>query len=138
MAISVAPLTTTVMNSVDEDQSGIASGINNAVSRTAALLAVAVFGAIMLHSFDTRLEHRLASIEIPQPTKQEVLNQRIQLAAIKIPTELETKNQNQVKQAIQTSFISAFRWVMIISAGLAIASAFVTWRMIEGKPKRAD
>src|SRR2546426_2206252 len=61
MAVSVAPLTTTVMNSVTQNRVGIASGVNNAVARGAGLLAIAVLGIMMLHVLNHALEQRLSA-----------------------------------------------------------------------------
>jgi len=64
MAVSVAPLTTTVMNSVDQRHAGIASGINNAVSRIASLLAIAVFGAMLNGIFQSSLNQKLDTLAL--------------------------------------------------------------------------
>src|SRR5262249_38488658 len=59
MAITVAPLTTTVMSSLAQDRAGIASGVNNAVARTASLVAIAVLGVVMIQVFTTNLNRKL-------------------------------------------------------------------------------
>ena len=133
MATSVAPLTTTVMNSVRENQAGIASGINNAVSRTAGLLAVAVFGVVMLHVFNNNLDRRLAMIELSQEVRHSLGEQKAKLAGIEAPPNLGAGPRAAIEQAVADSFVSAFRVVMLLSAGLALASGLSAWLMIEGK-----
>jgi EmrB/QacA subfamily drug resistance transporter len=85
MSITVAPLTTTVMNSVAKDLAGTASGINNAVSRTAALLAIALFGLILTLVFNASLDSELRSLHAPDQLVAAVLAQRQKLAGISIP-----------------------------------------------------
>jgi EmrB/QacA subfamily drug resistance transporter len=61
LSATVAPLTATVLDSVAERQVGIASGVNNGVSRVAGLLAIAVLGAVISAHFGARLDSDLAS-----------------------------------------------------------------------------
>jgi EmrB/QacA subfamily drug resistance transporter len=136
MAISVAPLTTTVLNSVETNKEGIASGINNAVSRTAGLLAIAVFGVAMLHSFNRHLDANLATLQIPAAAKSSLDKERNKLAGMEIPQNLAPAARNSLRSAIENSFVSGFRLVMLIGSMLAFASSFCTWLMI-GKNGKA-
>jgi EmrB/QacA subfamily drug resistance transporter len=116
MAISVAPLTTTVMNAVPQSQAGIASGINNAVSRIASLLAVAVFGLMLYAGFNHALDRRLDALSLAPAERHDVDRLRPNLAAT------ETANP-LVNRAIAESFLSGYRIVLWAAIGLVIASA---------------
>src|SRR6266540_6183211 len=108
MAISVAPLTTTVMNAVPRNRVGIASGINNAVSRVAGLLAIAVLGIVMFDVFNRSLDSRLSSLELSPAARRSLENERISLAAEKIPGEIASPAREAVKKAIDESFVRGF------------------------------
>ena len=130
MAISVAPLTTTVMNSVRQNRAGIASGINNAVSRTAGLLAIAVLGLIMFHAFNGCLDARLDQIPLATDVRQALSQERINLAAIQVPNDVDVATRTTIKQAIDECFVFGFRRVMIAGAALALASSLIAWLLI--------
>jgi EmrB/QacA subfamily drug resistance transporter len=129
MAISVAPLTTTVMGSVESHQAGIASGINNAVSRVASLLSIAVLSLLVLSAFSRKLGERLAALDLSADLQQLLYEQRIKLAAIEIP-EISPELRGEVERAIAESFVSSFRLVVLIAAGLTLTSAFISIQML--------
>jgi EmrB/QacA subfamily drug resistance transporter len=131
MAISVAPLTTTVMNAVPETESGLASGVNNAISRLAALLAVAVFGAVLVTVFNHSLDRSLDQLALNPDVRAQIDSARPSLAA--------TRNPNpKAQRAITASFITGYRSVIWIAAGLAALSAITAWLLIEpGAPRSA-
>ena len=135
MAVSVAPLTTTVMGAVKVSQAGIASGINNAVSRTAGLLAIAVLSIVVLNAFNRSLDQRLATLGIPPEVQQMLAQERIKLAGAEVPAGLSAEVSATLKQVIALSFVDSFRLVMSIAVVLALASAIIALLMIKKQQK---
>lgn len=133
MATSVAPLTTTVMNAVAQSRAGVASGINNAVSRTAGLFGIAVLGIVMLHAFNRELDLHLAQLEIAPEAERVLGQQRVRLAGAELHAEVDLETKAALKRAIDESFLSGFRLVMTVAAGLALAGALSALIMIGGK-----
>jgi EmrB/QacA subfamily drug resistance transporter len=128
MAVSVAPLTTTVMSSIDQSRAGVASGINNAVSRLAGLLAIAVLGLVFAASFNGRLERGLDALGLAGAERQAVEAQRGRLAAAR-------SEDVRVQRLIRESFVGAYRVVLWIAVGLSVASALSAAALIEARPQ---
>jgi predicted MFS family arabinose efflux permease len=134
MALTVAPLTTTVMGSVSREHSGVASGINNAVSETAGLLAVAAFGLVMSHAFHANLDRQLDSAKVRGEIRHAVSQEEAKLGAIEAPRGANAAEAAAVRQAVAESFVGGFRWVMGIAAALALLSIAWAWICIAGSP----
>jgi hypothetical protein len=137
MAITVAPLTTTVMGSISQNRAGIASGVNNAVARTASLIAIAIFGVVMLHVFKSCLVHGLSIANVPASVVQSLQSQSIKLAAIEIPGNVNPATQQLIRRTVDECFVYGFRYVTAIAAALAVASAVTTLLWIGGTATRS-
>jgi EmrB/QacA subfamily drug resistance transporter len=132
MAITVAPLTTTVMESVSSEHSGVASGVNNAVARVAGLIAIAVFGVMISGMFSTRVTSRLDRLPLAVEARAEVREQLPKLAGADVAalSALTAEQKTAVRTAIDSSFTAAFRAAMLVAALLAVVAALVGLRII--------
>ena len=134
MGITVAPLSTAVMSSVATHFAGTASGINNAVSRTAGVLVIAVVGAVALLLFSGALQARTSALDISGAARTALAAEASRLGAASVPAEVTPENTAVVQSAIRLAFVDMFRVVMLICAALAwigagLAGVFVERRM---------
>jgi EmrB/QacA subfamily drug resistance transporter len=136
LSATVAPLTTTVLNSVDEHNAGIASGVNNAVSRVAGLLAIAVLGAVISGQFATKLDDRLAGATLDGQAVKVVASAKSRpLAGGDEAKRLTGSEQSTVGSAIEESSRDGFRLAVLISAMLMFAGGLTSALWIQN-PRR--
>ena len=133
MAISVAPLTTVVMGSVDKNRAGAASGVNNAVARVAGVLAIAILGIVMVRLFSYSLNLSLTPGVLAPNILQYVRSNEIKLAGLEAPSGLDADASALIRMSISNAFVFGFRAVMLICASLCLASAAVASLMIPAK-----
>jgi MFS family permease len=123
MVISVAPLTTTVINAVPAHQTGVASGINNAVASVANLLAVAVLGAVAVSILDHALTQHLQSEVLSDGVKQVIEAARGQLVIQPTLANVQGADRAVAEQILRGSLAESIRSVMLIAAVVALGGA---------------
>ena len=112
------------MGAVAQERAGVASSINNAVSRMAGLLAVAVFGLILNSVFNGTLDSRLDALARTSPKFANKLTHSV-LNSLQ-PRRLDTRG----RQAVEEAFIAGFRTIAWIAAVLALASSLAAALLI--------
>jgi EmrB/QacA subfamily drug resistance transporter len=124
MAITVAPLTTTVMSAVPSDHAGVASGINNTVARVAGLLAIAVFGVVLAQRFDAKMRPRLEEASVSPEVEAKITKELSKMAGAQLDSvSLDPRRRSAIEGAVGESFISGFRLVVLEAAVLALVAA---------------
>jgi EmrB/QacA subfamily drug resistance transporter len=128
MTITVAPLTTTVMGAVETAHSGVASGINNTVSRVAGLLAIAVFGILLSRRFDADVKPRLDHLGLSAVVRTQIDRELPKMAGVDLNSvAIDDRERAIVKESIDEAFVSGYRQVVFGAAILALVAAAFGW-----------
>jgi EmrB/QacA subfamily drug resistance transporter len=134
MSFTVAPLTTTVMNAASDQYSGVASGINNALTRVSNVFANAIFGALAVLFFTQALHQQLDAMPMKPEARQLVMAQAADLGNAHVPAGLG--GNAAIAAAYRSGFILAYRQIMRLSACLAFAGAIMGWLFV--RPRRGS
>ena len=139
-ALFAAPLTTTVMDALDPELAGTASGVNNAVSRVASLLAIAALGVALVSTFYGSFDRRTSALHLSAVSTATLVRERGTLATGKLPPGIAVADRDGVRGALLLAYVAGFRTTMLLSAGLCFLAALVAVRTMgrrEGAPGSA-
>ncbi|WCB96190.1 Multidrug resistance protein Stp [Baekduia alba] len=116
LSATVAPLTATVLADADEQNAGIASGVNNAVARVAALIAVAALGAVVSASFSSSIDGTLGDRPLSPQSQAAVESAKERTLATIDVSALPAAERAAVAQSVQDASVDAFHLGMGLSA----------------------
>ncbi len=133
-ALFVAPLTATVMNSLETAHAGVASGVNNAIARAAGLVAVAALGLLLSAVFYRTYDAESPGIRLAAQTRQALTRDRGRLLTGYVPPDVAPGDRLHVRFIVDGSFVAGFAWVMGASAALALAAAGIAAFSFSPKP----
>jgi EmrB/QacA subfamily drug resistance transporter len=135
MSLTVVPLTSTVMQSIGNDQAGIASGVNNSITRISGTFINAVLGAGAVFLFSLLVSNQVDSLQVSSDVANSIIQESINFGEAKVPTAVASENIEEVQQIYTESFISAYRWVCYISAAMSFLAAGFAFFMVREPSK---
>jgi len=122
------------MRSVSDQLSGVASGINNAVTRISNVFANAIFGALAVLLFAGALESKINKISLGTEEKKVVIGQAVNLGNARAPDGIDGRAKMMIGRAYRESFIHTYAFIMRLSAGLAFLGALMAVFFIKNPP----
>jgi EmrB/QacA subfamily drug resistance transporter len=138
LSATVAPLTATVLDSVPEHRVGIASGVNNGVSRVAGLLAIAILGAVISAHFGSRLDSGLGERPLSQGAETTISDAKAKPLAVPATGKLPPTEASRVRAASISASTSAFHLGVAIAGLLMILGGIAAGIGIENPRQRAE
>jgi EmrB/QacA subfamily drug resistance transporter len=135
-SLFVAPLTTAVFDAVDTEKSGVASGVNNAVARTAGLIAVAAFGIVLAGVFDAGFDKRIARQQLSPQTARIAHEDRARLYAGTVPGDVPPQDRAAVDAAVREGYLAGFRGVMAATVLVCVLAALVALVFIPARTSK--
>jgi len=124
------------MSSVPPTQTGIASAVNNAVSRLASLLAVSVLALVLAHGFVATLRTLLAHSTLPVQAQQQMWANRARLHDIPLSPALSPVQRNQAARLLDQAFLAGFRSVMLVCAFSAWGGGVAVLLLLPGRLRK--
>ena len=138
LGITTAPLTVVAMGAVPTHLSGLASGVSNAVSRVATILAVAILGAVMVLQFSASLRHHTATLPLSPQNRVYLEEEALKMGGAQPPPGLSSELTHTISEAIDNAFVQGFSLMMGICGVLALASAVISAMTISNQITHHD
>lgn len=133
LAITVVPLTTTVMSSVADNKSGIASGINNSVTRIAGTFINALLGAFTIYLFSEYVSQGITELNLAQNIVDEIMLESSNLGEATADVSYSKHIQDSINKIFDDSFVKTYQLVGLFSAGLAYLAGLIALLTIKQK-----
>ncbi len=118
LTATVAPLTATVLADADEQNAGIASGVNNAVARVASLLAVAALGTVVSSAFTSSIDSSLGDRPLSPAAQSAIADAKHRTLTTIDASSLPAADRAPVATAVRDASVSAFHLGIGLGAGL--------------------